>query len=124
MKKYDLNKEVLDQFYCGCNESMQEVFIEFLNRHSEIKTDITNSYISRSTPDLKRCFHSNGPSFMYLGLPEISLFFKKLELQCTPGINNPVSDAEYVTIMQMIDAAYQSVTIQSKLIERAVASPA
>lgn len=124
MKKYTINKDVLDQFYNGCNESMQEVFTEFLNRYSEIRSEITNAYISCSTPDLKRCLHSNGPSFMYLGLPEISLFFKKLELQCLGEIKNPVSELEYITIMQMIDAAYNSINAESKFLETAIASAA
>ena len=124
MKKYTINKDVLDQFYDGCNESMQEVFTEFLNRYSEIRSEITNAYISGSTPDLKRCLHSNGPSFMYLGLPETSLFFKQLELQCIGEIKNPVSEIEYITIMQMIDAAYHSICIESKLLKTAIPSAA
>ncbi len=124
MKKYEINKTVLDQFYCGCQESMQEVFTEFLNRYTQMKSAIASSYHSNSITELKRCLHSNGPSFMYLGLPEISLFFKKLEVQCTGETTEPVSETDYSTLMQMTDAAYLCVSNEAKLFPKNISSAA
>jgi hypothetical protein len=103
MKTIQLNSEVLQNLYGGCEESKTEVFTEFLSAYADLKQNLFSAYEAGSLDTMKSLLHNHGATFMYLGVPEVSDFFKKLEIQCSK-IQDPHSiSADFFRLLQMVD---------------------
>ena len=103
MKTIQINKEVLYSIYGGCSESMKEVFSAFLNGHAIIRQNLLSSYRSGSFDSLKKFLHYHGPSFMYIGMPNISHSFKELEQQCLGVANQNLISDNFSNLIQLVD---------------------
>jgi hypothetical protein len=103
MKTIQISKPLLRSLYGDSTECIQEVFSEFLSSHGEIIENLTSSYNSGRIDSLRKFLHHHGPSFLYLGLPSISDFFKSLELQCKSASDNSAISSEFSLLLQMID---------------------
>lgn len=107
MKTLSINPQVLDEYYAGSTEVIEEVFTEFLAKHAEIKKGLAEFNPPVSGPELKRLLHYYGPSFMYAGLPEVSSIFKQLENECiTPVMNENDFQTAFTEMVQMVDESH------------------
>jgi HPt (histidine-containing phosphotransfer) domain-containing protein len=106
MKTIQINEELLQNLYGDCYESLTEVFSEFISNYTEMKQGITSSYQSGDLSSLKRQLHSNAPSFMYLGMPEVGDLFRRLEYKCNEADNNTAIEESFNTLIQVIDECY------------------
>jgi len=120
MKTIQLNTEVLLNLYGDCEESKSEVFGEFLSTYADLKRNLFNAYESGSLDSMKSLLHYHGPSFMYLGVPEVADHFKKLEMRCGM-IHHPQSLAvDFFNLLQMVDDTWLQVYNQTKYYKKAV----
>ncbi len=111
MKELSLDREMLHQFYDGCNESMTEVFTEFENKYEELKNGLASPELSSPSNELKKFLHFHGPSFMYIGLPEISKRFKALEIACMDlNLSSEEFSASHNLLVKDVTESYALVT--------------
>jgi hypothetical protein len=103
MKTMKVRKEVLESIYGNSIESVEEVFKTFLNTHADITKDLLSVYNNGHLDKLKRILHYHGPSFMYLGLPEITDSFKKLEHLCTNVTSHHNVSDSFSSLIQMVE---------------------
>jgi hypothetical protein len=103
MKTIQINKPLLHNLYGDSIDCIEEVFSEFLSTHGQIRENLTSSYHSGKIDSLRKFLHHHGPSFLYLGLPSISDFFKNLELQCKLVSDKSAISSEFSILMQMVD---------------------
>ena len=103
MKSIPLDKEVLSNLYGDCQESKAEVFSEFLSSFSDMKTALFAAWESTNLDTLKSMLHFYGPSFMYVGAPQVSGFFKKLEAKCTEVKSSVYLSTGFFELLQMVD---------------------
>ncbi len=120
MKTIQLNNEVLLNLYGDCEESKTEVFSEFLSTYSELKQNLFLTYESGDLESLKSLLHYHGPSFMYLGVPEVSEYFKKLELVCTGNSNRNSISTDFFRLLQMVDDTWLQIYNQTVYFKKAV----
>jgi HPt (histidine-containing phosphotransfer) domain-containing protein len=109
MKQTQIDQSVLHDLYGGCQESMNEVFSEFLSGYSEMLNNLSSAYESGDLMQLKRMLHFHGPSFMYIGLPGISAMFKNLEMQCLNAENPFRVHADYRELSEAVQEAWTEV---------------
>lgn len=103
MKTIQLNCEVLQNLYGGCEESKTEVFTEFLSGYANLKQNLFSAYESGDLASIKSLLHCNGPSFIYLGVPEVSDHFKKLEIDCGKVHDRHAISVDFFRLLQMVD---------------------
>src|SRR6185503_10799382 len=103
MKTIHISRSVLQSLYGDSTESMTEVFSQFLHFHSEIRENLVSGYDSGNVELLKKVLHHHGPSFMYLGMPAISDYFKSLEEQCKQGCDLSSLSAGFHVLLQLVD---------------------
>jgi len=120
MKTIQLNSEVLANLYGDCEESKAEVFGEFLNTYADLKRNLFNAYESGTLDSLKSLLHYHGPSFMYLGLPDVADYIKKLELRCGTISDRQVIAVDFFNLLQMVDETWLQVYNQTKYYKAAV----
>jgi HPt (histidine-containing phosphotransfer) domain-containing protein len=120
MKTIQINEELLQNLYGGCNESLTEVFSEFISNYTEMKQGITSAYQSGDFIALKRQLHSNAPSFMYLGMPEVGDLFRRLEYKCNEDYNNSAIEENFSNLIHVIDECYFQATGHIEFYKKAV----
>lgn len=120
MKTIKLNNEVLQNLYGDCEESKGEVFSEFISTYSEMKQKLFLAYDSGDMDTLKSLLHLYGPSFMYLGVPDVSEFFKNLELECSGILNRNSFSVNFFKLLQMVDDTWLEVYNQTVYFKKAV----
>lgn len=108
-----VKKEVLQSIYGNSFESLQEVFSTFLNTHADIAKELTSVYNNGQLDKLRRILHHHGPSFMYLGLPEITDSFKKLEQLCTNVTSHDSVSDSFSSLIQMVEQS--RILVQNEL---------
>ena len=69
------NQTVLQNIYGDSRENMIGIFSEFLNTYPEIRKTLYSAFESGNINSFKRVLHYHGPSFNYLGLPEVAEMF-------------------------------------------------
>jgi len=109
MKTIQLNNEVLQNLYGDCEESKTEVFTEFLSGYTDLKQNLFSAYESGNLDSMKSLLHYHGPSFMYIGVPEVSDFFKKLEVECSKIRDRYSISADFFRLLQMVDDTHLQV---------------
>ena len=115
-----LNTEVLLNLYGACEESKAQVFNEFLSGYSELKQNLCSAYESGSLDSMRTLFHHYGPSFLYLGVPEVAESFKKLEMQCKTVQDHHAITADFFRLLQMVDDTWLLVYNQTHYYKKAV----
>lgn len=103
MKTIQISKPLLNSLYGDSIDCIEEIFSEFLSSHGEIRENLASSYHSGKIDSLRKFLHHHGPSFLYLGLPSVSDFFKNLEERCKSISDNSVISSEFSVLMQMVD---------------------
>jgi hypothetical protein len=109
MKTIQISRPVLQSLYGDCTESMAEVFLQFLNSHSEISENLVSSYNSGNIEVLKKSLHYHGPAFMYLGMPVVSDCFKNLEEQCKQGSDRSSISTGFNVLIQFVEQSRQMI---------------
>ena len=109
MKTIQLDRDVLLNLYGDCQESMAEIFSDFLTDFSETRKNILSAFDSGNLMSLKRVLHFHGPSFMYLGLPEVAVAFKSLEKRCCEVESHFAVSKDFAELLQAIDGSWMEV---------------
>jgi hypothetical protein len=120
MKTIQLDRDVLQNLYGDCQESMIEIFSEFLKDYSEIRQTMFSAFESGNLLSLKRVLHFHGPSFMYLGMPDVATIFKGLEKKCTIVEFHFSLSKEFAELMQTMDECWVSVKDEMENLKKAV----
>lgn len=106
MKTIQLDREVLQNLYGDCRDSLIEIFSVFLTNYSEIKQTLYSAFESGNLSSLKRVLHYHGPSFMYLGMPQVAGKFKDLELKCFQVDNHFSIASDFDELMQAVEGGW------------------
>jgi hypothetical protein len=120
MKTIQLDREVLQNLYGDCQESLVEIFSEFLTSYSEIKHNLFSAFNSGNLSSLKRVLHFHGPSFMYLGIPQVAAMFKDLELKCSGLDNHFALSKDFSELMQAVEESWQQAANEMEHFRKAV----
>ena len=120
MKTIQLDRGVLQNLYGDCQDSMIEIFSEFLTEYPEIRKTMSSAFESGNLLSLKRVLHFHGPSFMYLGIPDVAAMFKDMESKCTQVENHFVLAAEFAELMQIIERSYLHAKNEMEFLKKAV----
>ncbi len=120
MKTIQLDYEVLYNLYGDCQESKTEIFSEFLSTFSEMKQALFSAYESANLESLKSMLHFYGPSFMYVGAPQVSGFFKKLEARCSEVQGYHSLSADFFELLRMVDDTRSQIDTQNTQYRTAV----
>lgn len=120
MKITSPDQDVLLSLYGGCRESMNEVFREFLGSYHSLEQNLRAAFGSGDMAALKKMLHFHGPSFMYIGFPQVSAMFKSLENACVRAENNLQVSAEYTALMQAVRDSFESVSCEAACYSNAV----
>jgi hypothetical protein len=120
MKTIQIDRDVLRNLYGGCEESMNEVFTEFLNGFNELKQNLSAAFDSGNLLSLKRLLHFHGPSFMYLGIPDVAAMFKGLEQKCAAANNQSSIAADFNELMQSVEECWLEIGNETACFKKAV----
>ena len=120
MKTIQLDREVLQNLYGDSQDSMIEIFSEFLTGYYEIKQTLNSAFESGNLSSLKRVLHFHGPSFMYLGLPDVALMFKTLEQKCTQVVAHFSLSKEFAELMQTVEGSWLETKNEMQFLKKAV----
>ncbi|MGZ8558355.1 MAG: hypothetical protein ACXWWC_08485 [Chitinophagaceae bacterium] len=119
MKTIQIDKAVLQSLYGENLDCLNEVFSEFLSIHAEIKQNLVSSYETGEFNSLKKLLHYHGPSFMYVGMPDVSSLFKQLELQCKSASEHHSMETDFSLLIEMIDESRRLVIAEMSHLESA-----
>lgn len=120
MKTILIDKEALLSLYGDCQDSLNEVLSEFIRSYQETKQNLSTAFSSGNLQSLKRLLHFHGPSFMYLGLPQVAEMFKTLENKCIQAGNHFMVSEDFSALMKAIEISYQEVLKQADCFKKAV----
>lgn len=120
MKTILFDHEVLANLYGDCQDSLNEVFSEFLNGYEPMKQGLSSAFASGNLFTLKRLLHYYGPSYMYLGMPRMSEMFKNLEQKCAQAGNHFELSAEFAELIRMVEKSYGEAISQLSFLKKAV----
>jgi hypothetical protein len=120
MKTIQLDRGVLQNLYGDCQDSMIEIFSEFLTEYPEIRKTMSSAFESGNLLSLKRVLHFHGPSFMYLGIPEVATMFKDLEKKCAQVDSHFALAVEFADLMQTIERSCLQARNEMEYLKKAV----
>jgi hypothetical protein len=120
MKTILLDRVVLQNLYGDSRESMIEIFSEFLTSYTATKNALFSAFESGNLTSLKRVLHYHGPSFMYLGLPEVAAKFKNLELKCFQAESHFSLSNDFAELMDTVEIGWQHAKNELDNIKNAV----
>lgn len=120
MKKIYIDEEVLQNLYGNCQDSLNEVFSEFVSSYETMKQSLSSAFASGNLSSLRRLLHFYGPSYMYLGLPRITEMFKNMEHKSAQSGNHFALSSDFSELIQVMDFTFQEVTCKAGLLKQAV----
>ena len=120
MKTIQLNRAVLQNIYGDSQNSIIEVFSEFIAGYPEIRKTLFSAFESGNLRSFKRVLHFHGPSFNYLGLPEVADIFNNLKLKCSQVDNHFSLSKDFAELMQTVEGSWQQVKNEMECLEKAV----
>ncbi|MBM3416729.1 MAG: Hpt domain-containing protein [Bacteroidetes bacterium] len=120
MKTIQIDNEVLSNLYDDCQDSLNEVFTEFISSYEVMTQDFSSAFNSGNLSSLKRLLHFHGPSYMYLGLPQVADMFRQLEHKCREVGNHFAISADFMQLRNVMDISYQGVANRVNLLKEAV----
>ena len=120
MKTIQLDRSVLHNLYGDCTESMIELFTDFITSYSETRKSLFSAFESGNLLSLKRVLHYHGPSFMYLGIPEVAEMFKNLESKCSRVDNHFALSADFAELMETMERSCLEAKQEMECLKQAV----
>lgn len=120
MKTIQLDRTVLQTLYGDCLDNQIEIFSEFIAGFSELKKNLFSAFDSGNLNSLKRVLHFHGPSFMYLGIPQVAAMFKDLELKCTQQDNHFSLSTDFAELMEAVEGSWLQATNEMEYFRKAV----
>lgn len=120
MKTIQIDREVLCTLYDGCQESLNEMFTEFLGSYDELRKNLYSAFESGNLNSLKRVLHFHGPSFTYLGMPVVADMFKDLEKKCAQADNHFIVSADFAALMKAVEEGYNQAIKEMDYYKKAV----
>ena len=120
MKTILLDRVVLQNLYGDSHESMIEIFSEFLDSYSETKKALFSAFESGNLTSFKRVLHYHGPSFMYLGLPDVAAIFKNLEQKCLQADSHYSLSKDFAELMEVVEIGWIQAKNEIESIRNAV----
>jgi hypothetical protein len=120
MKTIQLNRAVLQNIYGDSRESMMEIFSEFLTGYPGIRKSLFSAFESGNLNSFKRVLHYHGPSFNYLGLPEVAGMFHNLKLKCSQVENHFSLSKDFEALMQTMEGSWQQMKNEMECLQKAV----
>jgi hypothetical protein len=120
MKTIQLNRDVLQNLYGDCHDSMIEIFTDFLTEYSETRQNMFSAFDSGNLSSLKRVLHFHGPSFMYIGLPEVAAMFKDMEQKCSHVETHFSLSKDFADLIHTIDGSWMRVKNEMEFLKKAV----
>ena len=120
MKTIQLDRGVLQNLYGDCQDSMIEIFSEFLTEYPEIRKTMFAAFESGSLSSLKRVLHFHGPSFMYLGIPGVAAMFKDLESKCSQVDSHFALATDFAELMQTVERSCLQAKNEMEYLRKAV----
>ncbi len=120
MKTIHLDRNVLQNLYGDSQDSMIEIFSEFITEYAAIRQSMFAAFESGNLTSLKRVLHFHGPSFMYLGIPEVADMFKALETKCTQVDNQYALANDFAELMQTIERSCSEAQHEMEYLRKAV----
>ena len=103
------DRTVLHNIYGDSSENMIDIFSEFLNSYPDIRKTLYSAFESGNLNSFKRVLHYHGPSFNYLGLPEVAEMFHALKLRCYQVENHFYLSRDFETLMKTIEGGWLQV---------------
>ena len=120
MKTIQLDRAVLQNLYGDCLDNQIEIFSEFIAGYAELKKNLFSAFDSGNLNSFKRVLHYHGPSFMYLGIPQVANMFKSLELKCAQHDNHFSLSNEFAELMQAVEGSWLQATHEMEYFRKAV----
>jgi hypothetical protein len=120
MKTIQLDRGVLQNLYGDCLDNQIEIFSEFIASYAELKKNLFSAFDSGNLNSLKRVLHFHGPSFMYLGIPQVAAMFKNLELKCSQLDNHFSLSKDFSELMQAVEGSWLQATNEMEHFRKAV----
>lgn len=120
MKTILIDNEVLSNLYGDCQDGLNEVFSEFISGYEAMSQNLSTAFNSGNLSSLKRLLHFHGPSYMYLGLPQVADMFRQLEHKCTEAGNHFVISADFIHLKNVMDHSYQEVIRFTDCLKKAI----
>lgn len=120
MNAIHIDEEVLDTLFGGCEDSLNEVYSIFISGYPETRKNLSSAFYSGNLNSLKRLLHFHGPSFMYLGLPQVADMFKKLEHKCLQAGNHFTIADDFSVLMQAMETSLEEILKASQRFKKAV----
>ena len=106
MKTMQPDRTVLHNIYGDSRENMIEIFSEFLSSYPDIRKSLFSAFESGNLNSFKRVLHYHGPSFNYLGLPEVADMFQDLKLKCYRVENHFTLSKDFETLMKTMEGGW------------------
>jgi len=120
MKAIHIDNEVLHNLFGGCEDSLNEVYSVFISSYQETRQNISSAFYSGNLHSLKRLLHFHGPSFMYLGLPQVADIFRQLEHKCAQAGNHFIIADEFSVLMQAMETSLDEILKATQQFKKAV----
>jgi hypothetical protein len=120
MKTIQLDRDVLQNLYGDSPDSKTDIFSDFLADFSETRQTLKSAFDSGNLLSLKRVLHFHGPSFMYLGLPDVAAAFKTLEQKCLQIDNHFSLSKEFADLLETVDVSRLQIINEMEYLKKAV----
>jgi hypothetical protein len=111
-----IDETILKSYYDGSSELILEVFNEFLQSYTEITDNLNTSFQNKDYTALTGYLHFHGPMFSYLGLPNIALKFKELEIAYNNTTDYDALVPQYTELMHQIEQSEKAVAQKKEAI--------
>lgn len=120
MKAIQIDDQVLYDLFGGCEDSLNEVYSVFISSYQETRQNLSSAFYSGNLHSLKRLLHFHGPSFMYLGLPQVAGMFKELEHKCAQAGNHFTIAEDFSVLMQTMETCLEEILRVTQRFRKAV----
>jgi hypothetical protein len=107
-------RETLFNLYGEMNEDVAVFFTEFIVAYPEFRENCTIAFLNKNPEQLGSLLHQYGPSFTYVGFPQVTTAMKQLEDTCKTVQVFTEIELPYNRLIEMADAAF--VEIKKELV--------
>ncbi|MEI2737969.1 MAG: hypothetical protein V9F01_04220 [Chitinophagaceae bacterium] len=120
MKTIQVDNDVLNSLYGDSKDSLNEVFSAYISSYHEMKQNLSSAFCSGNLNSLKRLLHFHGPSYMYLGMPQLANMFNALEQKCAQVGNHFAISSDFAELMQLIENSYLQIANEVVYLKKAI----
>ena len=104
-----LNREILHDLYGDSPDELKDIFTEYLNSYSAMIENFQSGYNTHRLDLLEYFCHGYGPTFRYLGFPEISNCITAFQKLCRKPEAFDNIHTTYSALMVMLEESRQIV---------------